>query len=179
MPLPTGKGRRLTLEMRTLPLSLSEEESEAPPLGLSNEQSSDSSAAIDLVEQTKESYSDIDLESEMRELYALDDFTAAKKIADLLLGFDPHNMEAQRTAKACEAQLEGIYLTRLGGPTKVLRRLVPKAEARWLGLDAKGAQMLDRVDGRHSIEELIGDLEADRLAALRALVDLLAINAIS
>jgi len=129
--------------------------------------------ALGLVDRARpSSQPGVDLASEMAERYALDDFTGALRIAELLLGSDPSNPEARRYAQSCRERLVQIYTSRLGAITHRVEVIVPDREVRWLGLDHRAGFLLSRIDGTHTVDEVIDMSGMQRLEALKTLVDL-------
>lgn len=130
----------------------------------------------------------LDLAREMSDRYALGDFTGALRVAELLLGRDPEDANAQRFAEGCRERLIGIYAARLGvvagAPERSVGRLVPRVvvadrDVRWLGLDHRQGFVLSRVDGRCSVDELVDVTGMSRLEVLRTLVELVEARAIT
>lgn len=178
MPLPPGDDdSRVTLEFQELPLSFAPDDGEdvhddLPSLELPPDADEDQSdAALNLV-GSRESHLSIDLRSEMHELFALDDFTAALGIAELLLGQNNADEDAQGVASECRRRLVQLYSSRLGDLRSVPKLAVPPGEIRWLGLDHRGGFLLSRVDGLHTVEELCDVSGMERLEALKTLVEL-------
>lgn len=194
---------RVTMDFSGPPLSLPSEsqEIEAPKVGvpldgvdLEKEIGGegplaldlDDVGALDLVDrgsdvdvQRADSVDGLDLAAEMRERFALDDFTGALRTAELLLGKEPDHREAQEVATKSVAKLELLYTSRLGAMSDVPRVAVPEGEVRWLGLDHRAAFLLSRIDGAHSIEEIIDVSGMPRLEALKTLVELRDLGALA
>ncbi len=146
----------------------------------------DDVGALDLVDrgsdveiQRADSVDELDLAAEMRERFALDDFTGALRTAELLLGKEPTHAEAQSVAKKSVAKLEQLYTSRLGAMSSIPRVAVPEGEVRWLGLDHRAAFLLSRIDGSHSIDEIIDVSGMPRLEALKTLVELKDLGALA
>ncbi|MBX3270246.1 MAG: hypothetical protein KF729_08290 [Sandaracinaceae bacterium] len=117
--------------------------------------------------------------TEMADRFALGDFTAALRLAELVLGADPDNEEAQQTARVSRDKLAQLYGSRLGSLHRVPRRTVADADVRWLGLDHRDGFVLSQVDGAHSVEELIDVTGMPRLEVLKTLVELVEMGAIA
>ena len=149
---------------------------DASSLALETTSSTD---ALELVDRTRPSEPELDLAAEMVERFALDDFTGALRIAQLLLGRSPHHADARRIAVESEARLEQIYTSRLGGLQRVPRVVVADTDIRWLGLDNRAAFLLSRVDGTHTIDELVDVGGMPRVDALKTLVELHELGAIA
>ncbi len=116
--------------------------------------------------------------TEMRDRFALDDFTAALRLAELIIGNEPEHQEAIETARACRQKLARLYSSRLGPMDRVPAPAVAGAEVRWLGLDHRDGFVLAQVDGAHTLEEIVDVSGMPRLAVLKTLVELLEMGAI-
>jgi hypothetical protein len=134
--------------------------------------------ALGLVDRSQPSNQDLDLVSDMAERYALGDFTGALRAAELLLGMSPDHPEASRYARSSRERLEQLFSSRLGPLTRVPRVGVPDHEIRWLGLDHRAGFLLSRVDGCHSIEEILDVSGMPRLEALKTLSELVGAGAV-
>lgn len=177
---------RVTVDFTGPPLALPDERGEASPseelpddTALTLESRSSSTDALELVDRTRPSEPELDLAAEMVERFALDDFTGALRVAQLLLGRRPDHAEAQRIAAESERRLEQLYTSQLGGLQRVPRVSVAETDIRWLGLDNRAAFLLSRVDGTHTIEELVEVGGMPRVDALKTLVELRALGAIT
>ena len=140
---------------------------------------SDEGGAIDLVDRSRPPTQEKDLAQEMSDRYALGDFTGALRAAELLLGREPDHREARRYAEHSVERLAQLYGSRLGSLDRVPRIIVPEQEVRWLGIDYKAGFLLSRVDGEHTIDEIIDVSGMPRLEALRMLAELLEAGAIA
>ena len=147
----------------------------ADPRALPDEQGD----AIDLVDRSRPSTHEMDLAKEMSDRYALGDFTGALRAAELLLGREPDNREARRYAESSVERLAQLYGSRLGSLDRIPRVIVPDQEVRWLGIDYKAGFLLSRVDGEHTLEQIIDVSGMPRLEALRMLAELLEAGAIA
>jgi len=116
--------------------------------------------------------------TEMNDRFALGDFTAALRLAELILGNDPDNDTALATKRLSEDKLAQLYLSRLGSLSRVPLPAVADAQVRWLGLDHRDGFILSQVDGGHSIEEVVDVCGMPRLEVLKTLVELLDLGAI-
>ncbi|MEZ4337132.1 MAG: hypothetical protein R3B82_10935 [Sandaracinaceae bacterium] len=116
--------------------------------------------------------------TEMADRFALGDFTAALRLAELVLGTEPENEQALETAEVSRQKLAQLYGSRLGSLDRVPHRAVADAEVRWLGLDHRDGFVLAQVDGVHSVEEIIDVSGMSRLEVLKTLVELLEVGAI-
>lgn len=134
--------------------------------------------ALDLVDRNRPSSPDLDLAGEMAERYALGDFTGALKAAEFMLGRNPNDANAQRYARSSRERLEQLYSSRLGNLERVPVVIVPDRSVRWLGLDHRAGFLLSRIDGTHTIDEIVDVSGMQRLEALKTLVELLDLNAI-
>ena len=177
---------RITMDFTGPPLELPDElepdeprrPSEAAPLTLDLDELDEDEGALGLVQQTRKSHSALDLVAEMAERYALDDFTGALRIAELVLGRDPDHPDARRIAGESRRRLEHLYTSRLGGLARVPRVALPDADLRWLGLDHRAGFLLSRVDGQNTVDELVDISGMPKLEALKTLVELLDVGAI-
>ncbi|HJL20219.1 MAG TPA: hypothetical protein RMH99_31420 [Sandaracinaceae bacterium LLY-WYZ-13_1] len=135
--------------------------------------------ALSLVDRrARPSSPSIDLATEMEERYALGDYTAALRTAELILGRQPEHPRAQEVSSASRQRLAQLYRSRLGALSRRPRVAVDEAEVRWLGLDHRAGFLLSRVDGVQSLEALIDVSGMPRLEALKTLVELLDVGAI-
>lgn len=134
--------------------------------------------ALGLVARRRPSYPTPDNGEEMRERFALGDFTAALRAAEMILGRNPDHAEALKTRAAARSRLEELYRSRLGSGHMVARVVVPDSEVRWLGLDHEAAYLLSRIDGALDLESLLDICGMDRLDALKALTLLVESRAI-
>jgi hypothetical protein len=128
--------------------------------------------ALDLVARAHPSQR-LDLVGEMEELYALDDLTGALRFAELVIGRDPGNDQAQRCADDCRRRLLALYSSKIGNLGAVPVPAMADTELRWLGLDHRSGFLLSRVDGYSTVEEVLDICGMPRLEALKTLVDLL------
>ncbi len=135
--------------------------------------------ALDLVDRrSRPKMPALDLFAEMADRYALGDYTAALRIAELILGRDPQNDAALDMAESCRAKLEQLYGSRLGSFDRVLSVAVSPHEVRWLGLDHRAAFVLSRIDGQQTLAQLIETSGIGRLEVLKTVVELLERGAI-
>lgn len=190
-PVPLGPARegRVTMDFSGPPLELPEDvdepeaESLSPEAGLSLDLEElddldENTEALTLVDKNPGSQPALDLAAEMAERYALDDFTGALRVAELLLGRTVPHPDAQRIARESRRRLEHLYTSRLGGTARVVEVAMPESEMRWLGLDHRAGFLLSRVDGLQSVEDLLDVSGMLRLEALKTLVELLELGAI-
>lgn len=139
----------------------------------------DDGGALDLVDRRSRPASQSgDLVVEMSDRHALGDYTAALRAAELILGREPAHEAAQRIAKSCRERLTMLYGSRLGSLARVPTVAVVGEEVRWLGLDHRAAFLLSRVDGQHTLAELVDVSGMPALEALKTLVELLEMGAI-
>lgn len=177
---------RITMDFTGPPLELPDElepeehrPSEAAPLTLDLDELADErDDALSLVEQSRKSQPGLDLAAEMVERYALDDFTGALRIAELVLGRQPDHADARRIAGESRRRLEHLHTSRLGGLGRVPHVAMPDTDLRWLGLDHRAGFLLSRVDGENTIDDLVDVSGMPRLEALKTLVELLEVGAI-
>lgn len=114
----------------------------------------------------------VDLRSEMADRFALGDFTGSLRAAELLLGRDPKDNEANQHASACRDRLSQLHLSRLGGSDRVPTVAVADSEIRWLGLDHRAGFLLSHIDGMTTVEEVIDLSGMPRHEALKLLLEL-------
>jgi hypothetical protein len=129
--------------------------------------------ALDLVNRRTRSEPNLDLAAEMTERFALDDFTGALRAAELLLGRVKGHEEANRYASLCRERLDALYTARLGSLRTIPRLAVPATEIRWLGIDNRAGFILSRIDGAHTVDELVDISGMPRLEVLKTLIELL------
>lgn len=146
--------------------------------------------AIDLVAKRSRPPSlrpDPDLAAEMHERYALGDYSGALRVAQLVLGREPHHEKAQEYAARSRERLEQIYEARLGAMceteaanlgARVPMVAVPDHEIRWLGLDHRQGFVLSRIDGQVNVDDLVDLTGMSRLDVLRCLVEMVELSAI-
>jgi hypothetical protein len=146
-----------------------EELAEPPP----NTPKSKEGGALDLVNRRRPSEPNLDLAAEMTERFALDDFTGALRAAELILGRTPGHEDALRYAKMCRERLAQLYTARLSAVGTIPRLAVPSTEIRWLGIDNRAGFLLSRIDGAHTIDELVDISGMPRLEVLKTLTELL------
>jgi hypothetical protein len=115
----------------------------------------------------------LDVATEMTERFSLGDFSGALRAAELLLGQQPDHELAQHYARESRAKLEDMYTSRLEAQGRVLHVAVPASEIAWLGLDPHLTALLAQVDGESDYEAVLAQSSMPRIAALRALVELL------
>jgi hypothetical protein len=120
-----------------------------------------------------------DMVEEMEELYAVDDFTGALRIAELILGGNPDHEQACRCAEMCRSQLEQLYINKIGSLDRVPVSALKDADLRWLGLDHRAGFVLSRVDGKATVEELVDICGMPRMEVFKTLIELLNQGAIN
>lgn len=119
-----------------------------------------------------------DLEVDMNERFALDDFSGALTAAELLLGRDPAHGRALQVSGVCRAKLVQLYASRLGSVRARPRVIVDSSDVRWLGIDHRAGFLLSRIDGQHTVEEIIDISGMGELEALKMLTELVDAKAI-
>jgi hypothetical protein len=90
----------------------------------------------------------------------------------------PEHPEALRYARSSRERLEQLYSSRLGSLARIAHVAVPDHEIRWLGLDHRAGFLLSRVDGCHSVEEILDVSGMPRLEALKTLSELVSVGAV-
>lgn len=135
--------------------------------------------ALSLVDRRgRQSSPAIDLATEMNDRFALGDYTAALRTAELLLGRHPEHAEARNVSEACRNKLAQLYQSRLGPPSRVPKVAVDPTDVRWLGLDHQAGFLLSQIDGTQTLEEISDVSGMTRLDTLKILVELLDMGAI-
>lgn len=177
---PADDNSRLTLDFEDLPLAFATDDDDSAPdfAPIGGRADETEPGALTLVASRPEQPV-MDLRSEMRERFALDDFTAALSIAELLIGQDDSDEDALGVASECRRRLVQLYTSRLGTLSAVPILAVPAGEVRWLGLDHRGGFLLSRIDGNHTIEELCDVAGMEKLEVLKTLVELRSVGAIT
>lgn len=135
--------------------------------------------ALDLVERSN-SASELRTEpvDEMEELYALGNFSDALRVAELILGRQPNNTQAQRCATNSRQRLEQLYSSKIGPMSQVPIVALRSADLRWLGLDHRAGFVLSRIDGKLTVEELLEICSMPRLEVLKTVIELVNCGAI-
>jgi hypothetical protein len=118
------------------------------------------------------------LHAEIADCFALGDYARSLSAAELLLGLNPDDQNAQQYAVNSRARLETRYINRIGSLDYVFNLAVPSAKVKWLGLDPQAALLLSLVDGQTTVAEVLGICEMGRLEALRVFTELLDAKAI-
>jgi hypothetical protein len=118
------------------------------------------------------------LHAEMADCYALGDYARSLSAAELLLGLDPKDENAQQYAVNSRARLETRYISRIGSLDYIFNLAVPVAKVKWLGLDPQAAFLLSLVDGQTTVAEVLDIGQMGRLEALRVFTELLDAKAI-
>jgi hypothetical protein len=114
-----------------------------------------------------------DMVEEMEELYAVDDFTGALRLAELILGGKSDHEKARACADACRSKLEQLYINKIGSLDRVPVYALKDADMRWLGLDHRAGFVLSRVDGKATVEELVDICGMPRMEVFKTLIELL------
>jgi CRP-like cAMP-binding protein len=100
-------------------------------------------------------------------------------MAEAILETDPANAEALRYAEQCQAVLQKMYVSRLGGLNRIPTVATSAEQMRWLSLDHRAGFVLSLIDGTCTFDEILDMSGMRRLDALRILFDLLQQNVIS
>jgi len=119
------------------------------------------------------------LHAEIADCFALGDYARSLRAAELLLGLDPEDENAQQYAVNSRARLETRYISRIGSLDYVFNLAVPTAKVKWLGLDPQAAFLLSLVDGQTRVAEVLEICQMGRLEALRVFTELLDAKAIA
>lgn len=110
---------------------------------------------------------------EVADRYALGDYLAALRGAELELGSNPENEQARYYAENSRAYLEQQYASKIGTLDRVFVLAVPPSEVRWLGLDHQAEILLALLNGKRSVQDVLEMSSMDRLDALKTFGDLL------
>ena len=138
----------------------------------------DAADAIALVDVRSRPSSKLDLLTEMHDRFALGDYTSALYAAELILGRNSEHEAAKKVSAACYERLAALHGSRLGSLERVPVVLIDPSDVRWLGLDHRSGFVLSRIDGEHSVDELIDISGMPRLEVLKTFVELLDAGAI-
>ena len=134
--------------------------------------------ALDLVERSSSCEFRPEPVEEMEELYALGNFSDALRVAELILGRQPNNEQAQRCANNSRQRLEQLYSSKIGSLTLVPLVALRSSDLRWLGLDHRAGFVLSRIDGKVTLEELLEICGMPRLEVLKTVIELLNCGAV-
>jgi len=127
---------------------------------------------LDLVERSEEIPSIMNPLAEMEEFFALGNFTDALRMAELIIGYQPDNEQAQRCAEQSRDRLEQLYVSKIGPLDRVPVLLISNADMLWLGLDHRSAFLLSRIDGISTVEEVLDICGMPRLEGLKTFNEL-------
>jgi hypothetical protein len=134
--------------------------------------------ALDLVEHASVPGFRVEPFDEMEELYALGNFSDALRVAELILGRQPDNEQAQRCATNSRRRLEQLYSSKIGSLSQVPVVALRSEDLRWLGLDHRAGFVLSRIDGKLTVEELFEICGMPRLEVLKTVIELVNCGAI-
>lgn len=109
---------------------------------------------------------------EVRGRFALGDYSGALVIAESILDSNPSNEEAKRYAAQCRDALADLYLSRLGGLTRVPQLAVPPDQLHWLSLDHRAGFLLSLIDGMSTVEDVLDMSGMSSLEVLRTIFEL-------
>jgi hypothetical protein len=137
-----------------------------------------SGKALDLVERSSTTELHTEPVDEMEELYALGNFSDALRVAELILGRQPDNQQAQLCASNSRQRLEQLYSSKIGSLNQVPVVALRSADLRWLGLDHRAGFVLSRIDGKLSVEDLLEICSMPRLEVLKTVIELVNCGAI-
>lgn len=115
---------------------------------------------------------------ELADRFALGDFAAVLRAAELQLGREPNDEVARQYARSSRERLEAQYATSIGSLEYVFAVAVAEPEIRWLGLDPQATALLSLVDGVATVEGVVDASRMERLEALRVFTELLEADAI-
>ena len=115
---------------------------------------------------------------ELADRFALGDFAAVLRAAELQLGREPNDEVATQYARNSRERLEAQYAASIGSLEYVFAVAVAEPEIRWLGLDPQATALLSLVDGAATVEGVVDASRMERLEALRVFTELLEAEAI-
>ena len=119
-----------------------------------------------------------EVHSEIADRFALGDFAAVLRAAELQLGREPDDEVAAQYARSSRERLEAQYATLVGSLDYVFAVAVAEPEIRWLGLDPQATALLSLVDGVATVQAVVDASRMERLEALRVFTELLEADAI-
>ena len=128
--------------------------------------------------QTEAAPSNDQVHQEMADRFALGDYAAALREAELQLGREPDDEVAAQYAASSRERLEAHYAARIGELSHVFAQAVPDAEIKWLGLDPQATHLLSLVDGKRDVDAVLQACQMERVEALRVFTELLEADAI-
>jgi tetratricopeptide (TPR) repeat protein len=108
-----------------------------------------------------------------RELYALNDFSGALELLDLIREKAPNNPSAERMREDCVETLIQMYESQLGPLSGVPGLAVNPDEIIWLNLDHRAGFVLAQIDGGVSYDDLHAICGMSRLDTSKILAQLL------
>jgi len=110
---------------------------------------------------------------ELADLLADKDYRSALVVAEEILADDPNDMDAKEGMLRCQAELESVYVKRLGSLLQVPSIAVSMKEIPSLALDNRSAFILSLVDGVSTLDMILDMSGMQRLEALRVLHELI------
>ncbi len=127
--------------------------------------------ALDLVDRVRSDPPEPNLREDLVDTFALGDFSGAYRVAELLLGRDPEDKEAEWYLNQSHRRLRELLRSRLGaGVVPIVT--APVEELRWYGLDSRAVQLISHMDGVRNVEEVIASACLPEIEALRAINEL-------
>jgi hypothetical protein len=108
----------------------------------------------------------------LRERVEQRDWLGALRRAEGILARDPAHGLAFEVHRVASEQVERLLTDRLGGPSRVLRVVMPMHEIRHLQLDPRAGFFIMLLDGTATLEEILDMAGMPSLEALRLLVEL-------
>jgi hypothetical protein len=110
---------------------------------------------------------------ELADLIADKDYRSALVIAEEILADEPNDMDAKEAMLRCQAELESVYVKRLGSLLQIPSVAVTMKEIPSLALDNRSAFIISLVDGVSTLEMILDISGMQRLEALRVLHELI------
>lgn len=108
----------------------------------------------------------------MLERLAASDYAGALTAAEALLRSRPTDADALDCAQMCRAELERVFVSRLGSLDRVPRLAIDARDVETLGLDLRAAAVLACVDGAASLGEIVRSSPEAAFDVLRILSEL-------
>lgn len=110
----------------------------------------------------------------MRAAYDAADWDQALALGHHLLSRDAYDGEARACVEACAAHLLTDFTARLGRRERVLRRLAADDWLEGVVIDQRAARLLEEIDGRRSIDDVMARSGLPPLEAMGLLLDMIA-----
>ena len=128
--------------------------------------------AIELVDRASPDVQTPDVQQELADSFALGDFSGAYRLANLMLGREPENQEAEWYRDQSHQKIKALLHSRFG-EGKVPAVIAPVYELRWYGLDSRAVLLLSKMDGIRTVSGVIAEAGVDEIEGLRAIHELI------